>query len=186
MTDWKDFPGPSSYDPAALPPMLASFYSVASKQDEDYVYDGLLFAIGNNHAGTLYPAAVAVAPLVIEQLLTSMGWRQSVASEILIELLVFSAEPGFEQFRVGGAPPIELEKAIRSEVRNHWSELLERMAAPDTQERVRVNLLDALECFGESLGELGSVLRAIPEPTGQSPFRAARQAFLAELICAPR
>lgn len=52
----------------------------------------MLSAVGNNHAGCLYPAAVPAAPLLARIVREQSGWPRWAAMEVLIEFLSFDVD----------------------------------------------------------------------------------------------
>lgn len=80
-------------------------------------YDSVLYALGNNHAGTYYPVLLAALP-VFESLLRSQShWSQRGALCILDDLFAsFQPEPGYELMSLHGALE-DVEVAFRSGVR---------------------------------------------------------------------
>ena len=63
--DWAAYPMPSSepwYELGDIPAVFRRLVAVSNQQDGGAAYSAVLFAIGNNHAGYLFPAA-APAPM---------------------------------------------------------------------------------------------------------------------------
>src|ERR1700683_5701702 len=59
----------------------------------------LLYAVGNNHAGTYYPVLVAVTPFMDEILRIGHPWSVRTVLSVLIDLLSsFEPAPGYETF----------------------------------------------------------------------------------------
>ena len=86
-------------------------------------YDRMLYALGNNHAGTYYPIALAVLPQLESILSNGAPWAQQAALNVLIELTgSFEPEPGYERF--AGA---DLAETIYTRVANMRS-LVEHIA----------------------------------------------------------
>lgn len=95
-TNWKAYEGPKYFKPHKL---VDALLNLVQLRREDYkwdTYNEILFAIGNNHAGTYYPAILAALPLLIKLLKTSK--REAVRNcifEIFSEWYYsFTAEVG--------------------------------------------------------------------------------------------
>src|SRR5262245_50085023 len=96
--DWERFPGPEDYQPAAVPPALEALRNATDEASGQKAYHRVLYAVGNNHRGTLYPAAVAVVGIVFEVARTGSETAKAAALETAVELASFCPEPGFETF----------------------------------------------------------------------------------------
>jgi hypothetical protein len=126
--DWARFPGPALYRPAEIPASLRALAS-ATAQTSKAAYDRFLFAIGNNHAGTLYPVAPACVPFLLGILANGTEWARWTALEVLIDALGFTAEPRFATVTREGAT-IHVEDAFVNAARA-GRELFARLAADD-------------------------------------------------------
>jgi len=58
QTEWKNIPGPSSYNHEQVIPALEALFDLKDESRRNTVYNLVLSAIGNNHAGAYYPAAI--------------------------------------------------------------------------------------------------------------------------------
>jgi hypothetical protein len=71
--------------------------SVASPETSDKTYSRMLYALGNNHAGTYYPVALAVVPFLGAILREGGPEARLRALDVMIDLVgSFRPEPGFE------------------------------------------------------------------------------------------
>jgi hypothetical protein len=86
----------------------------------------MLSAVGNNHAGYLYPAAVPATPLLARNIRERSGWSQWAAMEILIEFLSFDVDR--EEFTDPARALVRTTKAILGAVLEIHDDL-ERLAA---------------------------------------------------------
>src|SRR5690349_278960 len=69
----------------------------ASRKTDQAAYHRVLFAIGNNHAGTYWPAALSLIPRLEGILCDGTEIARKRALDILIDLIAsFAPEPGFE------------------------------------------------------------------------------------------
>ena len=90
---WSSYRGPNGYAPEKVPLCLESLESLSSDSGLQRTYDNVLSTIGNNHAGTLYEAAVHAVDFVIEIALhASTASARGCALEILTDLLSFESD----------------------------------------------------------------------------------------------
>jgi hypothetical protein len=99
--------------------------------NDERLYDDILFAVGNNHSGTLYPAVVSVAPELVRFAFQPGAARQQLALAILSDLVQFEPEPGFELVSLGGRQ-VPLLEALREGLKP----LLERLRALAADDRM--------------------------------------------------
>ena len=64
-TDWNQFSGPEYYKPDEVAPALLSLLELDKSSHANEVGDNILYALGNNHAGTYYPVIFAALDLII-------------------------------------------------------------------------------------------------------------------------
>src|SRR5215510_9048951 len=80
-----------------MPAAIHELASCASEPESFKAYNRLLYAIGNNHAGTYYPVVLAALPFLAEILHGDEQWARMTTLDILIDLIAsFAPEPGFE------------------------------------------------------------------------------------------
>ncbi len=71
--------------------------SAASPETSDEAYSRMLYALGNNHAGTYYPVALAAVPFLGAILREGCPTARLRTLDVLIDLVgSFAPEPGFE------------------------------------------------------------------------------------------
>jgi hypothetical protein len=100
VTDCAVYPQPEWNGPHSLSDALTSVAQACDKESSLRAYNDLLYAIGNNHAGTYYPVVLAVIPKVDEILLVGKAWPQYTVLEVLIDLCsCFQPELGHEAFQ---------------------------------------------------------------------------------------
>jgi hypothetical protein len=142
--DWESFGGPEWYRPSDVPNALRALTSVLTEDDAQSAYNRVLFAVGNNHAGTIYPAALGAVPFILEIALRGSGWSKRSAIEVLIELVSFEAEPGFESVRSDGRTE-SLSVLVRAAVRAHRGAFEGLAKSGEPAQRSAQVLLEALE-----------------------------------------
>lgn len=176
MSQWERFPGPVWYRPAAVEPALAALRAASSCEEAIEAYHRVLFAGGNNHRGTLYPASVALAPIVAEVALSARGWPRWGAFEVLIELCSFVPEKGFETFHDQAGRTVELKRALIASIQSSREGLLAVLADPDEDDKIRCDLLRIFDAFSDA-SDAVTLVRAMPI-SGSEVFERARLQFL--------
>ncbi|MGR6872726.1 hypothetical protein ACU6U9_10550 [Pseudomonas sp. HK3] len=63
--DWSSFDGPSSYDAKVMPYVLNALMELDSAERAEDVGHQLIYAIGNDHAGTYYPVVLKAFDYII-------------------------------------------------------------------------------------------------------------------------
>jgi len=116
--DWAAYAMPPSaqwYRPDEVPGAFERLTTACSQEQGRAAYNSMLFAVGNNHAGCLYPAAVPATSLVVRVVREHEGWQRWAALEILIECLAFDVDR--EQFPDRSGAVVHAKKAIVAAVR---------------------------------------------------------------------
>lgn len=80
------------YHPEDVPVAFWQLLSAADEREGRAAYDAMLWAIGNNSAGLLYPAAVPATPLIVRIARECDGWVRWAALDILIEFTSFGVD----------------------------------------------------------------------------------------------
>jgi hypothetical protein len=130
--DWAAYAMPPSaewYHPEEVPAAFEMLTAARTKEQGDAAYDAMLFAVGNNHAGLLYPAAAAAAPLVVRVARECDGWARRAALEILCELTSFSVDR--EQFIDPTGRVVHAKETILAEIESLRDHLEHIAAMPD-------------------------------------------------------
>lgn len=108
--DWSGIPGSEWYRPENVPK------SIAGIRNCDPTAPDILYQVANNHAGELYPAAVAATPILLEIALHSDNQKVTMqALSVLDELVWFRGEPPFETVVHEGVV-LPLDEAIRQQI----------------------------------------------------------------------
>jgi hypothetical protein len=112
------FPQPETNDPGSVEASLEELWAAHDESTAAEAYDAILWAVGNNHAGTFYPVILGVLP-EIERLLANGGpWAQRATIEALIDLGgSFVPEAGHETY-LGGSVQ-EMLRAFVQSMRGH-------------------------------------------------------------------
>ncbi|MBW8182161.1 hypothetical protein [Shewanella nanhaiensis] len=92
--DWSQYCGPEYYDPDTVTPALLSLLYLENPSEANDVGDKLLFSIGNNHAGTYYPAILSALEIIIEiEQESKESIRKTCAGAVLGDLSSFEPDP---------------------------------------------------------------------------------------------
>ncbi len=93
--DWSSYEGPEDYNPEELIEALLHLNAYDESNAKNGLDNKVLFAVGNNHRGTYYPAILGAADLLIkiESSSTSKQARKC-AYAILNDLYYFEPEVG--------------------------------------------------------------------------------------------
>lgn len=95
QVSWASYGGSEYYSPSEPPLAFRKLVSAQNESDATSAYNKMLFAIGNNHAGSYYPAARPAVPLLVQAAVVLSGWSRSTAVEILTDLTIsFQPEDG--------------------------------------------------------------------------------------------
>jgi hypothetical protein len=114
--DWRSFPQPEWNTPDAVPHALALLATVTDDKTSTDAYYAVLFAFGNNHAGTVYPVAIPAMAFLRSIAADGQGWACATVLDILIDLITFEPEPGYETVMLADGQTISLTIALRHEI----------------------------------------------------------------------
>jgi hypothetical protein len=125
-----------------VPAAFELLLTASSREEGRAAYDSMLFAIGNNHAGCLYPAAVPAVPLIARVALEYEGWQRWAAVEVLIECVVFDVDR--EEFVEASGSVVHVKNAIVAVVGQMRDEL-QQMACSRDADPVAISAQQLLE-----------------------------------------
>ena len=95
----------------------SAFTAVQEARDEASsldAYHRLLYAVGNNHAGSYYSVALAILPGIGEVLRYGDPWSKHAVLEVLIELCgTFGPEPGQELYEDEPLPALLMQRSLK-------------------------------------------------------------------------
>jgi hypothetical protein len=109
--EWAKVPGPKYYRPSDVEPAIKSV-------EQTNVVGGdpgasLRSAVGNDHAGTLYPAAVPATGRLLEIIRDRPGAPRKAALDILLDWWgTFQPEPGYATFPGSSGVGVDLLGAL--------------------------------------------------------------------------
>ncbi|KRD34375.1 hypothetical protein ASE35_11755 [Lysobacter sp. Root916] len=94
--DWDAYERPQWSDAAQVRAALADALHAHDRTSSERAYHAVLYAVGNNHAGTYHAIALAVLPFLGELMRHGQGWARSTALEAFFDLAL-SFEPDRDQ-----------------------------------------------------------------------------------------
>ncbi len=117
LIDWSAIRGSKWYRPQNVP------IATAGIRNCDPTAPDILFAVANNHAGELYPAAVAATPILLDIAIQAPNDKAAMAALAALDNLTwFRGEPPFDTIVYEGAGT-SLDDAIRGQIEAARAEL---------------------------------------------------------------
>ncbi|MGG9963736.1 hypothetical protein [Ferruginibacter sp. SUN106] len=113
--NWSQFNEPEYYRPDNVVLSLTNLVNLRNEDEKWNIYNDVLFAVGNNHAGTYYPVITEVLPLVTRLLISS---PHELVRNCILEILsewYYSFEPDPGTFAIKTAN--ELEYFVRTHIK---------------------------------------------------------------------
>lgn len=100
---WSTLPQPATNDSEAVPRALKALRDSTTGEEAQSSYHRVLYAVGNNHAGTYYPVVLQIVPFLGELLTHGSVLVREATLDILVDLTgSFEPEPGFENVILHG------------------------------------------------------------------------------------
>jgi hypothetical protein len=100
LPNFEDFPQPPENEPGTLADAFRALIAASNEPQSDEAYQRVLWAVGNDHAGTYFPVvlpAISTFGLVLRK---GSPWAQLTALEVLIDwYCAFVPEVGHELFQ---------------------------------------------------------------------------------------
>jgi hypothetical protein len=122
LVDWDSAPQPRWNRPGEVPAALRALATASGDDDSWNAYHRVLYATGNNHAGTYYPVVLNVVPFLGEILRHGQVCSRLRALDILVDYLAsFCPEPGYESVPAVAGPPRPLGRALHEAVARVWA-----------------------------------------------------------------
>lgn len=148
--DWAAFPGPVEYVPAAVPAAFELMRRATNEREANAAYHAMLFAIGNDHRGTLYPVAVAALPEIIQLTHAAAPWTRWAAVQILTDCLTsFEPEPGFEVVTLANGQLVDVQTTVRAQITSSVRNLRSNLDS-ESDAAVRNALMELVEAIEDA------------------------------------
>jgi hypothetical protein len=143
MPDWAEIPGPKYYRPWEVEPAMRSLAETTMETGD--VGASVRWAVGNDHAGTLYPAAVVATSRLLDIIEQRAGAPRRAALQILLDWWgTFQPEPGFEEFHDLSGNDVKLVPALMKEIAAAKAMI---QSIPDRDSIARKPALVLLQCI---------------------------------------
>ncbi|WP_196158656.1 hypothetical protein [Reinekea sp. G2M2-21] len=120
--DWSSFTGPPTYDAESVPSALYSLIELDDSSKAEEVGNGLMNALGNNHAGVYYPVLLKALDFII----AIANRTNSKACKICALAVIndfYYFEPDVEGY--GACTAEELKKAVLEKLAPYSDESIE-------------------------------------------------------------
>jgi hypothetical protein len=146
--EWGSLPQPDENGPDTIPKAILSLAAATDEEAATRAYHALLYAIGNNHAGTYYPAVIFVVPALGKIIGEAANWPAYAALNVLIDLYCsFEPQPGFEVFIDHGGTSQAVTPALRQSIIDLGPLIREIAANPETERELRAAATELLEAI---------------------------------------
>jgi hypothetical protein len=113
--------------------------------DADATYHRILYAVRNNHAGTLYPIVCEAVPVLLLAARIGRPVVREVALDVLYDLLSFETDPAF----VGRPDCRDLARSVARLIRAHEAALRDAAQQLPSTTGVRSKITDLLNALDE-------------------------------------
>lgn len=149
---WSDIAQPEWNSSYAVPAALRGIIAVESEIEAQKAYHRMLYAVGNNHAGTYYPVALYAIPFLAEMLGHDKTLVRQTGLNVLIDLLgSFAPDEHFKTIQASSGLEVSLEVALRESVATFRPQIaaLGSSATEGSQERkLVIELISQLDGHG--------------------------------------
>jgi hypothetical protein len=116
---WEQYAGPEYYRPGEVVDALIDLVRFDESRARHGLNNKVLFAVGNNHAGTYYPAIIAAADILIEiEQKSEIPASRMCARAILGDLYYFIADVG----TYTGHSAEQIENFVKSKLKPYSDE----------------------------------------------------------------
>lgn len=150
---WESIAQPDWNASDEVPAAIRELASCSSEPKSLNAYNRVLYAFGNNHAGTYYPVALAALPFLAKILHGDEQWARMTTLDILIDLIAsFAPEPGFEMVFTPDGETKKLEALLREEIQQ-MSPLIQSIASADNFGKRERNLAAELLTYLDEDGD---------------------------------
>ncbi|MFI7052338.1 hypothetical protein ACWDOR_20270 [Streptosporangium canum] len=116
QADWGRIPGPRWYLPGAAQAAMEALARSVSAQQAARALADLRYTVTNDHAGTLYPAAVPATSVFLKAIDERPGPPRQEALDTLLDWWGWFPEPGFEIYKDPLTGPVGLVEGIMNRV----------------------------------------------------------------------
>ena len=148
LVNWDSYEGPEYYEPERAKNSLLSLVSLDNEIENTKTYNNVLFGIGNNHAGTYYPAAREAVKIICEIATKSeCEISKNCALEILVDLYC-SFEPELGSY--SSISSEQLESLIFQEIESLENIFVKMLSLSNESDRNKSLAKELLESIDEN------------------------------------
>jgi hypothetical protein len=163
--DWHAIPGrPGWYDPDKVAPSLRDLATTKSEKEAARLFSCLAnWGILHNHSGTVYPAAVAAAPILLDILERGHRVARERAGELLSLSMFLSSCPGYDRVDTDYAQAVPICCAVAHHVRSRRGVYPEfAWLASEAREHWRLDV-ESVTADGVDTIAFGTLVGTVPE-----------------------
>ncbi|MBP6825557.1 MAG: hypothetical protein KA165_03260 [Saprospiraceae bacterium] len=143
--DWEEYNGPEYFSPSEVIESLCHLVLLTEDHQKPDVYNSVLFAIGNNHAGTYYPVIREALHFILEVAVEGDSEvARNCALDILTDLYMSFVPDTDESTKFTAA---ELKGFVEKEMKGYEPVFLEILSAGKDSERNLNLILDILDAI---------------------------------------
>lgn len=155
-TPWDSLAQPEWNQAGAVASALDVVAAASTETEARSAYDRMLYALGNNHAGTYFPVALWALPHLSSLLRSGGTTTREVILDVLIDLAgSFAPEPGFERCVGPAGNEVDLLMAVRAGVAELRPEILACAAQLPGESRARQLAFELLELLDDLRSDQG-------------------------------
>ena len=148
--DWKALAQPKENRGDEVPKALRALSAATTEEAANRAYDRVLYAVGNNHAGTYFPVVVAAIPFLGEVLEYGAAPARIGTLDVLIDLMTsFEPEPGHEIIERPDGARVPLTQLLQTAVQA----LRPALKRVPTEDAVTPRLSELAAQLRQTLGE---------------------------------
>lgn len=119
------YPQPEWNEEKSVEQALQKITSARTEEQANAAHNAVLFAVGNNHAGTYYPVAIPVIDTLGYKIEHGTPWSQYATVQVLLDLAgSFEPDPGYETFV---EPGHEMSNSLHAIVRTRLELLVPKL-----------------------------------------------------------
>jgi len=145
--DWNQYSGPEYYDSEEVHGALLQLITLSLESENTNVYNRVLFAVGNNHGGTYYPAILGALEFIVS---VAVSHETEIARNCALNMLIdiyasFEAEMGAYKL----ISEQELNEWVKSQIESVKPELVKNCSKSMESSRNKGLAMELIECMEE-------------------------------------
>ena len=149
--DWKAVVQPEDNEPDALRQAILHVAHASTGEQADFAANDILYAVGNNHRGTYYPAVLTVLPFLREILEVGQTWARITVLNVLTDLAgSYQPDERHATIQMASGEVVKLADALHaavSEMRPLIHRLAESSELSNNERRLATELESELDAY---------------------------------------